>query len=288
MTLEHLGRASGDSLLVVTNSLEPTATLDSKSSVHRRHHHTNNNKSYHAYHRLQSSRICIENTVDTNNNQFNIVYFVLYNLIIWTIRAIRSTRIYLLALFYYFVENYLLSYKFLARLLVENKYLSELCNNRPSSRIQMPGHLCVIVNYTDRDDLSPGQIFSLYTRIIDSLLHYDNSRAQIQTISFYKYDNDVAAECKEKILSIYCPKDVNNNSSDAKKSLTIKFLTYSQSGRSMLVNACKSLASQVKSGQTSVEEINVELVDKQIQGKSLLFEWNVNLTLWELFKSLAT
>jgi undecaprenyl pyrophosphate synthase len=59
----------------------------------------------------------------------------------------------------------------------------------------------------------------------------------------------------------------NQSSFKSSPKLKINFLSYSQGGKSMLVNTCKYIATKVKEDKLKLEDINQELVDNRICGK---------------------
>lgn len=81
---------------------------------------------------------------------------------------------------------------------------------------------------------------------------------------------------KEKLESKYEINDLNNNKNKIQK-INLNFMTYEQGGRSILLNACKAIAEQVKLTKLEIKDVNRDLVDDYVTSKVLILIHEFNL-----------
>ena len=126
-------------------------------------------------------------------------------------------------------------------------------------------------------------LINMLSTIVDSLSIYGT-----ETITFYQF-SPFSSLVKDVINVKYTLKDRNNNDErneikqsngirkrnthnekdkceNANKSLNLHFLSNEQGGNSILVNACKNIATRVMNNKIDLKEINQDLIDSQVIG----------------------
>ncbi|CAF0718237.1 unnamed protein product [Brachionus calyciflorus] len=140
--------------------------------------------------------------------------------------------------------------------------------------IQIPKHVCVILN---QDLSNDSKVKDLFSTIINSLSIYG-----VETITFYKF-NEINPTVKDAINHEFFTRDENNNGKDkteqdlryrkskseelslnSKKKFNINFFSNENGGNGVLVNACKNIANRVLNNQIDLKDINQDLVDSQV------------------------
>lgn len=198
--------------------------------------------------------------VDLARNQF---YLFLYHLVYAIIRVVNFVKVLIQTSVYYIYEHLLL------------RFGSRLTHDT----LHLPKNVCVVLNINDDDSC---KVFDICNKLVELLLYYDIGRNQIEMLTFFKFE-DFSYEVKERIWCRFkdseVKRDFNNNcnglawrnKSKNDKKLKINFQSYTQSGKCVLVNACRKLAEKVKENYLTVEKINQETVDNQILGKWFYF-----------------
>lgn len=149
-----------------------------------------------------------------------------------------------------------------------------------SMGIQIPKHVCIILNQNVTNE---NTVIEILSTIVDSLSIYGT-----ETITFYQF-TPFSTFVKDVINVKYSIKDGNNNDERneinqpnglrkrnaqieenkfeyAKRNLNLHFLSNEQGGNSILVSACKNIATRVMNNQIDLKEINQDLIDSQVIG----------------------
>ena len=202
MTLEHLTASRSSTRLV---SIEPVSKIEVSSSFRKKSQPASS-------HQLNivnsmSSRAFQSRKKASSGRVYSILLILIYNLIF----VYYTLKIFSLAALYFIYEN-LMQYNIIASTIRAENYDPKF--------FQLPKHVCVILNdqslFTGNSaEKVEEKIFNLYKNIADLLIYYDHGRGQVETITFFKF-NEVSSELKERIHSnfknsINLRADENNN-----------------------------------------------------------------------------